>query len=74
MVVNFLDGPEGFGNEMQQQEGISAEREGSLIRELESLEGKQREERDAEARAGRLATRGNVSEQVFDQEILPGFQ
>ncbi len=33
------------------------------------LEGKQREEQDAEARAFRLATRGNVSEEVFNQEI-----
>ena len=69
MVVDFLNGPEGFGNEMQRRQGISAESEASLIRELESLEGKQREEQDAEARAFRLATRGNVSEEVFNQEI-----
>jgi hypothetical protein len=69
MVVDFLHGPEGFGNEMQRRQGISAESEASLIRELESLEGKQREEQDAEARAFRLATRGNVSEEVFNQEI-----
>ena len=67
--MNFLDGPEGFNNEMQRQEGISAEREGSLIRELESLEGKPREERDAEARACRLATRGNVSGELLNREI-----
>ncbi len=48
------------------------ESEGSLIRELESVGGKERKERDAKARACRLVTRGNVSEQVFDQEILPG--
>ncbi len=54
---------------MQRQEGISAENEGSLIREPESLGGKQTEERDAEARACRLATRGDVSEEVFNQEI-----
>jgi len=69
MVVNFLHGPEGFGNEMQRRQGISAESEASLIRELESLEGKQRAELDAEARAFRLATRGNVSGKVFDQEV-----
>ena len=69
MVVNFLHGPQGFGNEMQRRQGISAESEASLIRELESLEGKQREELDAEARAFRLATRGNVSEKVFNQEV-----
>ncbi len=63
VVVNLLHGPEGFGNEMQRQEGISAERDGSLIQELE------REELDAEARACRLPTRGNVSEEVFKQEI-----
>ena len=69
MVVNFLHGPEGFGNEMQRRQGISAESVASLIRELESLEGKQREEQDAEAMAFRLATRGDVSEEVFNQEI-----
>ncbi len=69
MVVNFLNGPEGFGNEMQRRQGISAESEASLIRELESLEGKLREEQEAEARAFRLASRGDVSEEVFNQEI-----
>ena len=69
MVVDFLHGPEGFGNEMQRRRGISAESEASLIRELESLERQQRVEQDAEARAFRLATRGNVSEEVFNQEI-----
>ncbi len=44
-----------------------AENEGSLIPEPESLGGKQTEERDAEARACRLATRGDVSEEVFNQ-------
>ncbi len=68
MFVDFLHGPEGFGNEMQRRRGISAESEASLIRELESLEGQQRVEQDAEARAFRLATRGNVSEEVFNQE------
>ncbi len=69
MVVDFLHSPEGFGNEMQRRRGISAESEASLIRELESLERQQRAEQDAEARAFRLATRGNVSEEVFNQEI-----
>ncbi len=62
--MNFLHGAEGFSNEMQRQKGISTENEGSLIREPESLGGKQTEERDAEARACRLATRGDVSEGI----------
>ncbi len=69
MVEGFLHGSEGFGNEMERRRGISAESEASLIRELETLEAKQREEQEAEARAFRLATRGNVSEEVFNQEI-----
>ena len=50
MVGKFLHGTERFGNKMQRQKGISAESEGRLIRELGPLEGKQKEERDAEAR------------------------
>ena len=69
MVVDFLHGPEGFGNEMQRRQGISAESEANLARELESLERQQREEQDTEARAFRLAARGDVSEEVFGQEI-----
>ncbi len=69
MVVDFLDGPEGFEEEMQRRRGISAESEASLIRELESLNRQAREEQEAEARAFRLASRGTVSEEVFNQEI-----
>ena len=69
MVSNFLHGPEGFGDELERRRGITAESEASLIRELNSLEEKQREEQDAESRAFRLATRGGVSEEVFNQEI-----
>ena len=69
MVVDFLHVPEGFEAELQRRMGGSAETESSLIRESESLEGQHREELDAEARAFRLASRGTVSEEVFNQEI-----
>ena len=69
MVVDFLHGPKGFETELQRRLGISAESEASLIRELESLEKQHIEEQEAEARALRLASRGTVSEEVFNQEI-----
>ncbi len=69
MVVEFLHGPEGFGGEMQRRRGITEESEASLIRELESLDRQQQEEGNVEARAFRLASRGQVSEEVFSQEI-----
>ena len=69
MLVEFLNSPEVFGNEMQRRQGISAESEASLIRELESIRGQQKAEQEAEAKAFRLAARGNVSEAVFDQEV-----
>lgn len=69
MVVDFLNGPEGFGSEMQRRRGISAESEASLNQELESLKRRQKEEQDAEARAFRLASRGTGSEEVFSREI-----
>ena len=48
---------------------MSAESEPSLIRVLEYLERQHRDEQDAEAWAFRLASRGTVSEGVFNQEI-----
>ena len=69
MVADFLHGPEGFGNEIQRRRGINAESEASLVRELESVDRKQQEKHDAEARAFRLASRDKVSEGVFVQEI-----
>ena len=69
MVVDFLHGPEGFGNEMERRRGFSADSEASLVRELDSIKGQETEEHEAESRAFRLAARGNVSEAVFDQEI-----
>lgn len=69
MVVDFLHGPEGFGNEMRRRQAISADSEASLSRELESLVPQQREAQEAEARAFRLAAHGQVSKEVFDQEI-----
>ncbi len=68
-VVNFLRSPEGFESEMQRRKGITAETELSLRRELESLQRRQEEERDAEARAFRLAARVDLNEDVFGQEI-----
>lgn len=59
IVVGFLNGPDGFGNELQRRQGLSVESEASLIRELESLKRQHREEQDVEARAFRLASRGN---------------
>jgi hypothetical protein len=67
-VVNFLRSPEGFETELQRR-GITAETEGSLRRELESLQRQQKEEQDAEARAFRLAARNRVSEKIFSQEM-----
>ena len=69
MVVDFLHGPQGFETELHRRRRISEESEASLIRELESLQGQRREEEELEATAFRLATRGNVSEMVFNQEI-----
>ncbi len=69
MVVDFLNGLEGFESELQRRLGISAQSEASLDRELESLGRQQREEQEAESRAFRPAARGNVSEEVFNQEI-----
>ncbi len=69
MVVDFLHGPEGLGTEMQRRRGISAESEASLVRELETLGKKEKEEHEAEARAFRLASRQQVSEDVFSQEL-----
>ena len=69
MVVEFLNGPEGFGNELQRRRGVTAESEASLVRELESLGRQRQEEHDAEARAFRLASREQMSEGVFAQEI-----
>ena len=54
---------------MQRRWSIAAESEASLIRELDSLQRQQKEEQDAEARAFRLAARGNVIEEVFSQEV-----
>ena len=68
MVVDFLDSPEGFGGEMQRRRAITADSEASLVRELEDLHRQQKEEREAEARAFRLAARAKVSEDVFNQE------
>ena len=69
MVVDFLNGPVGFEAELQRRRGISEDSEASVIRELEALERQHRGEMDAEGRAFRLASRGTVSEEVFDQEI-----
>ena len=69
MVKDFLRGPSAFEAELQRRQGISAETAASLERQLESLEKQEREEKEAEARAFRLATRGNISEDVFHQEI-----
>jgi site-specific DNA recombinase len=68
-VVDFLRSPEGFESEMQRRNGVTAGTIESLRRELESLERQQKEERDAEARAFRLASRAHVSEDVFNQEL-----
>ena len=69
MVVEFLHSPEGFGTEMQRRRGITAESEASLVRELESLGRQQKKEQEAEARAFRLGSRQEVSEEVFRQEL-----
>ena len=68
-VVDFLRSPDGIESEMQRRRGISAESEASLVRESESLERQRREEQETEARAFRLASRGTVSDEVFNQEI-----
>ena len=69
MVVEFLHSPEGFGGELQRRRGITEESEASLLRDLKPLERQQKEEQEAEARAFRLASRGQVSEEVFSQEV-----
>ena len=68
-VVDFLHSPAGFESEMQRRRSISAETAESMRRELASLRQQQKEEQDAEARAFRVATRHEVSDMVFDQEI-----
>ena len=68
-AVNFLHSPEGFESEMQRRRGITIDTEISLRRELESLGRQQQEEQEAEAKAFRLASRTNVSEEVFNQEV-----
>jgi hypothetical protein len=68
-VVDFLQSPDGFESEMQRRNGITAETIASLRREIETLQRQRQEEVDAEARAFRLASRGNVSEEVFNQEV-----
>ena len=69
MVVAFLRSPDGVESEMRRRHEISAESEASLIKELASLERQRLEEQEAEARAFRLASRGTVSDEVFNQEI-----
>ena len=69
MIDRFLRGPEGFESEMHRRQGFSDESEASLRRELAALERQRREELNAEARSFRLAGRGAVSEQVFEEEI-----
>ena len=58
-----------FESEVQRRKGITTETVESLHRELDSLIRQQREEREAEARAFRLATRVRLNEDVFNQEI-----
>jgi hypothetical protein len=69
MVVEFLNSPPGFGEELRRRQGVSNNTGTSLCRELQSLEKQHREEQEAEARAFRLASRGAVSEEVFRQEV-----
>ena len=40
-----------------------------MLRDMKSLERRQKEEQEAEARAFRLASRGQVSDEVFSQEV-----
>ncbi len=68
MVGEFLSGPEGFGAEVRRRQGVSEESVASLRRELADLDRQERVERDAEARAFRMAARGVVSEAVYEQE------
>ena len=68
-VVDFLRSPEGIESGLQRRRGVTSETVESLRREIESLDRQLKEEREAEARAFRLAARSNVSEAVFDQEV-----
>jgi site-specific DNA recombinase len=68
-VVDFLRGPEVVEAELHRKGGITEESEASLRRELADLQRQERTERDAEARAFRLAARGTVSEEVYQQEV-----
>lgn len=58
-----------FESEMQRRRGVTAGTLESLRRELGSLERQLKEEREAEARAFRLASRAGVSEDIFSQEV-----
>ena len=68
-VVGFLQGPEGFLQEMRHRQGIAEHSMESLRQELGELDRQDHEEQEAEARAFRLASRGRVSEAVFYQEV-----
>ncbi len=69
MVKEFLSGPEGFGAEVRRRQGVTEESQDSLRRELSGLDQQERAERDAEARAFRIAARGAVSQSVYEQEV-----
>jgi hypothetical protein len=68
-VVDFLRGPEVVEAELRRKLAITEESEANLRRELDSLERQERTERDAVPRAFRLAARGTVSDEVYQQQV-----
>ncbi len=69
MVVDFLRGPDGFLKEISRRQGLTEQSLESLKREIADLDRQDREVRETEARAFRLAALGKVSEEIYGQEI-----
>ena len=68
-VVHVLESPDVYSGEVKQRWQVQEQTINSLRRDLEDLDRQAREEREAEAQAIRLASRFEVSEDAFQQEV-----
>ena len=69
IVVHVLESPEVYLGEVERRWQILEQTRLSLRRELDDLDKQERAEREAEAQALRLASRFEVSEDAFQQEV-----
>ena len=69
MIEQFLTSPEIYEGEIQRRMDTTPHTLGSLRQELEGLMRQDTVERDAEAKAFRMGSHSNVSEEVYAQEI-----